>query len=130
MQTEVIQQVINNYFTATRSANKVEDMVACFAENSISYDPVGGPALIGHDGLRQFFQSIADLFEQIGLVADFISINGHEAAVKWTGKGVGKNGRAVTFEGIDIFEVNEDGKIQSLRAYWNPAAMLTELTDQ
>lgn len=124
---ETIQTHIQQDFTAIRSANKVEGTIACFAEDSTSYEPVGGPTLQGHAGLRQFFQGIADLFAEVELTEDFISINGNEAAVKWTGRGVGKNGRTVTFEDIDLFEFNAEGKIQSLRAYWNPAAMLAQL---
>lgn len=124
---ETIQTLIQQYFAAISSADKVEGTVACFAEDSTSYDPVGGPALQGHARLRQFFQGIADLFAEVELTADFISINGNEAAVKWTGRGVGKNNRTVTFEGIDVFEFNAEGKIQSLRGYWNPVAMLTQL---
>jgi steroid Delta-isomerase len=124
---ETIQVVIQQYFAASRSSNKAEGMVVCFAENTISYDPVGTPALQGHTQLCEFFQGVAALFTQVELFEDFTSINGNEAAVKWTGRGIGHNGRSVTFEGIDLFEFNNEGKIQSLRAYWNPAAMLAEL---
>jgi steroid Delta-isomerase len=124
---ETIQAVIQQYFAATRSLNKAESMVVCFAEDTISYDPVGTPALKGHTQLREFFQGIAALFAEVELFEDFTSINGNEAAVKWTGRGIGQNGRSVTFEGIDLFEFNNEGKIQSLRAYWNPSAMLAQL---
>lgn len=102
-------------------------MVACFAEDSVNYDPADGPALVGHDALRQYFTTIAQLFTTVGLTAEFTSINGNQAAVKWLGEGIGHNGQAVRFEGIDLFELNAAGKIQSLRAYWNPAALLTSL---
>ena len=36
-------------------------------------------------------------------------------------------GREVRFEGIDLIEVNEAGKIQNLYAYWNPAEMIAQL---
>jgi steroid delta-isomerase len=49
--------------------------------------------------------------------------------VKWTGRGTGKNGRTVTFEGIDILEVNAAGKIQTIKGYWDPAAMMAELME-
>ena len=52
---------------------------------------------------------------------------GNGAAVKWTGHGTSTSGREVNFEGIDIFEVNDDGKIQTVRAYWNPAEMIAQL---
>jgi steroid delta-isomerase len=77
--------------------------------------------------LRQFFAGIAGAFETVGLKEDSVFVSGNEAAVKWTGRGVGKNGREVSFEGIDVFEFNADGKIQTMWAYWNPAAMLAEL---
>lgn len=35
--------------------------------------------------------------------------------------------KSFTFEGIDVFEFNEQGKIQEVRAYWNPAAVMVEL---
>jgi steroid delta-isomerase len=40
---------------------------------------------------------------------------------------VGKNGREVTFAGIDVITVNEAGAIQTVRVYWNPVPVLTEL---
>ncbi len=42
-------------------------------------------------------------------------------------QGVSKTGKSVNFEGITIFEINEAGKIQTTRAYWNPAAMVAQL---
>jgi steroid Delta-isomerase len=61
------------------------------------------------------------------LTEDSIFITGNQAAVKWTGNGVGKNGHQVKFEGIDVFEVNTAGKIQRMWAYWNPVAMIAQL---
>lgn len=127
LSSETIQTTVEQYFAASRSDNKVENMTACFAHDSINYDPAEGPALQGHDELRQFFQNIADLFAMIELWEEFISINGSEAAVKWRGNGLGKNGVSVAFEGIDLIEFNADGKIQSMRAYWNPSSMLETL---
>jgi steroid Delta-isomerase len=124
---ERIQATIDRYFAATRSANKAAEMVACFAPDTVSYDPADGPALVGHSGLQQFFEQIGSLFTELGLTADFSAINGNEAAVKWSGQGIGKNGVAVTFEGIDLFEFNTTGHIQTMRAYWNPAATIAQL---
>ena len=125
--TETIEVVTKQYFAASRSSSKVESMVACFAEDCLVQDPAEAPALHGHAELGQFFQSIVDLFSTLELMEEFISINGNEVAVKWRGHGIGKNGCKVSFEGIDLFEFNSNGKIQRLRGYWNPAAMLDKL---
>ena len=33
----------------------------------------------------------------------------------------------MAFEGITVFEISDEGKIQALMAYWDPAAMIMEL---
>ncbi|NCJ05419.1 ketosteroid isomerase [Synechococcales cyanobacterium C] len=124
---EFIQGTVDQYFKATQSDNRVEAMVACFAPDSVSYDPAEEPPLQGQDALRQYFGGIASLFATVALTPEFVAINGNQAAVKWCGQGISHTGRTVTFEGIDLFEINTAGKIQSLRAYWNPAALLAEL---
>lgn len=126
MSTDNIQKVVADYFAATRAMDALA-WLATFADDAISYDPVGAPPTAGHAALRQFFDGITGAFEKVGLTEDHVFVNGNEAAVKWTGRGTGKNGRAVTFEGIDVFEINDAGKIQTIHAYWNPAAMMAEL---
>jgi steroid delta-isomerase len=126
MSTEAIRKVVSDYFAATRAMD-MEAWLATFADNAISYDPVGGPPLDGHNSLRQFFQGIMEAFAEVGLREDKVFISGDGAAVSWTGHGVGKNGREVSFEGIDVFEINEAGKIQKMWGYWDPAAMMAKL---
>lgn len=123
---EDIQRVVSAYFQAVRDMD-TDAWVATFAENGVSYDPVGTPPLKGHEELREFFQGIRKTFKKLVLTEDHVFIAGNRAAVKWTCHGVGKNGREVTFEGIDVFEVNEKGKIKTMWAYWNPSAMIAAL---
>lgn len=129
MSNETMQSV-QRYFAASRGNHQAEAMTACFADDCLVHDPADAPALKGHAELQQFFQSMIDLFSTVKLTEEFIAINGREAAVKWTGQGIGKNGREVPFEGIDLFEINADGRIQSLRAYWNPVPMLAMLQEE
>jgi steroid Delta-isomerase len=126
MSPETISRTIKAYFAATRAMD-IEAWVSTFAPDAVSYDPVGAPPTAGHDALRQFFMAIAGAFDTVGLSEDHVFIAGNGAAVKWTGRGKGKNGRQVTFEGIDIFELNPDGLIQTVRAYWNPAEVMMQL---
>ena|ERR1043165_143479 len=126
MSPETISRGVRAYFAAIRAMD-LEVWVATFAPDATSYDPVGAPPTVGHDGLRQFFTAIAGAFKTVALTEDHIFIAGDGAAVKWTGTGTGKNGRNVRFEGIDVFEFNTDGLIQTMRAYWNPAEVLMQL---
>jgi ketosteroid isomerase-like protein len=126
MSHEVISMAVKEYFAAIRAMNQ-RAWVNTFAEDAISHDPVGAPPTVGHQKLGEFFQTITGAFKEVGLTEDEVFIAGNGAAVKWTGLGTSKQGKKVRFEGIDVFEINDNGKIQTLRAYWNPAEMVAQL---
>jgi steroid Delta-isomerase len=126
MSPEVVSKAIKNYFAALRAMDQ-KAWVNTFAEDAVSHDPVGAPPIVGHEKLGEFFQSVAGAFKEVGLTEDQVFVAGNGAAVKWTGRGISHAGKDVTFEGIDVFEVNETGKIQTVYAYWNPAEMVAQL---
>jgi steroid delta-isomerase len=126
MSSEIISRTVKEYFAALRAMDE-RAWVNTFAGDAVSYDPVGTPAIEGHEKLAEFFQTITAAFKEVGLTEDDVFIAGNGAAVKWTGRGTSNEGKKVHFEGIDVFEMNEAGKIQSLRAYWNPAEMVAQL---
>ena len=121
-----ISRAVRAYFLAIRAMD-ADAFANAFAEDGTTYDPVGSPGITGRDGLREFFQSICKNFKIVGLIEDAVFVAGNGAAVKWTGKGTSTTGKEVNFEGIDVLEVNEDGKIQTVRAYWNPGEMIAQL---
>ena len=126
MSPEIISVAIKAYFAALRAMDE-RAWVNTFAEDAVTYDPVGAAPTRGHQRLAEFFQTITAAFKEVGLTEDQIFIAGNGAAVKWTGRGTSQAGRRVQFEGIDVFEINEAGKIQTLHAYWNPAEMVAQL---
>jgi steroid Delta-isomerase len=121
-----ISRAVRAYFLAIRAMD-VDAIANTFAEDGTTFDPVGTPGITGRDGIREFFQSIFKNFKSAGLTEDSVFVAGNGAAVKWTGHGTSTNGSEVKFEGIDVFEVNDDGKIQTIHAYWNPAEMIAQL---
>ena len=126
MSPETVSQAVRAYFAAIRAMDE-QTWVNTFAEDAVSHDPVGAPPIVGHQKLAEFFQTITAAFKEVGLTEDEIFIAGNGAAVKWSGRGTSKRGHKAHFEGIDVFEVNEAGKIQTLHAYWNPAEMIAQL---
>jgi len=121
-----VSRAVRAYFLAIRAMDP-DAFANTFAEDGTTFDPVGTPGITGRDGIREFLESICKNFKSVGLTEDAVFVAGNGAAVKWTGKGTSSTGREVRFEGIDVFEVNEDGKIQNLWAYWNPAEMIAQL---
>jgi len=121
-----ISRAVRAYFLAIRAMD-AEAFANTFAEDGTTFDPVGTPGITGRDAIREFLTSICKNFKSVGLTEEFVFVAGNGAAVKWIGKGTSASGKEVKFEGIDVFEINEDGKIQTVHAYWNPAEMIAQL---
>jgi steroid Delta-isomerase len=114
-------------FYAAICALDVEAWLSTFTEDAESQDPVGTPAMRGHAALRSFFNGLAGLIQAIDMRAERTYINGDSAAVKWRGEGRGKNGGTFSFEGIEVFEFDAEGRIRTVRAYWDPAPLFVAL---
>jgi len=123
---ERVSRAVRGYFLAIRAMDP-QAFANAFAEDGTTYDPVGTPGITGRQAIREFLESICKNFKTVGLTEDSVFVAGNGAAVKWTGKGTSSGGREVNFEGIDVFDVNQDGKIQTIHAYWNPAEMIAQL---
>src|SRR6476646_1975192 len=121
-----ISRAVRAYFLAIRAMDP-EAFANTFAEDGTTCDPMGTPPISGRPAIRDFLGSICKNFKSVGLTEDMIFVAGNGAAVKWTGSGTSASGKEVRFEGIDVFEINQDGKIQSVWAYWNPAEMIGQL---
>ncbi len=127
MTTTTISALVNEYAAAI-SALDTDRYLATFADDAVAYEPVGSPACQGKTDIRQFFDNTASLFANLDMQFTFVHIIGDEVAIKWLVNGVGKNGVAVSFEGIDIWQLDRAGKIQTLRAYWHPEPVIAQLT--
>ena len=119
-------EAVAEYFAAIRAMD-TDRYVNTFAPDGVTHDPVGTSPHAGHDALRAFFTGIAGAFASLDLTEDNVFANGNSAAVKWTGKGVGKNGKPVAFEGVDVIDCDDSGKIVLVRAFWNPGPVMAIL---
>ena len=121
-----ISRAVRAYFLAIRAMD-ADAFANTFAEDGTTSDPMGTPTISGRPAIREFLASICKNFKSVALTEDSVFVAGNGAAVKWTGSGTSASGKEVNFEGIDVFKVNRDGKIQNLWAYWNPAEMIGQL---
>jgi len=121
-----VSRAVRAYFLAIRAMD-AEALANTFAEDGTTFDPVGTPGISGRTAIREFLESICKNFKTVGLTEESVFIAGDGAAVKWVGKGTSNSGKEVRFEGIDVFEVNGEGKIQTVKAYWNPQEMIAQL---
>src|SRR5258708_27533952 len=125
MTPEIVRKAVADYFAALRAMNP-DAWAATFAANGTTEDPAGTPPVKGHAALKQRATAMWAPWQKIALWETEIFVAANEAAVKWTGEGRGKNGRDFRFEGIDMIVVDEQGKVQSVRGFWD-TSVLAEL---
>jgi steroid delta-isomerase-like uncharacterized protein len=97
-----------------------------------------GTSFRGADGAREFARMWADGFPDGQVQIKKAFAEGENVTVEYTGRGthtgtlnspageLPATGRSVTLELCDVFEIR-DGKIRSLRSYFDSASLLTQL---
>ncbi|MFQ5479584.1 MAG: nuclear transport factor 2 family protein [Candidatus Binatia bacterium] len=120
---------VEAFFKAIGAAD-VEGRLSLFSADAVVHDPVGSPPAEGPDAIRRLWLEIAGLFESLAVTQHETFYAGNGAAVKWVGRGRGVNGAEVEFEGIDVFEFNDHGYIQTLMSYWDPAKVVLDLAGE
>ena len=113
--------MVDDYLAAFPKKDR-EAFLGCFADDAEQVDPVPSPPNIGKEAIGRFWDNIVGMAERMEPQLDRVNVCGNEAAVVFTMNArTGDGGGAIDI--VDILEVNDDGKISSLRAYWDPAAM-------
>ena len=120
------EAVVAEYFAALRALD-VERCMAVFAANAEQHDPVGAPPNVGQVAIRAFLTKTFEAFQELDMIEDQVYANGTSAAVIWTAKGVARSGKQVAFEGVDVIDCDESGKIKTLRAFWDAAPVMVAL---
>ena len=121
-----IRDRVDRYFAAWRALDPTA-WTACFAADAVSHEPYGATPMQGHAALKTLFYTIASALQEVSIRAEETHVAHNRAAVLFRGQGIGKNGKPVNVQGIDVFEFNDAGQIQILWAYWDPATVLAKL---
>ncbi len=103
------------------SAGDTEAWVGLFADDARVEDPVGSPVIEGREAIAAFFEMSQSLGDSITLVPTGpVRVAGTEAA--WPMHAVTTVGDdKLVVEIIDAVVLDDDAKITSLRAFWDPA---------
>lgn len=104
----------------------IEGYVSCFAEDAVLSDP-GAPPMKGHAQIRQGIQQLLQLVRQPELLELKMFPVERSVAFKVTLRFMAPNGKQVTMEAIDVFELNEDFKIYKGKSYWDPEPLMKML---
>ena len=107
------------YFEGTRSGDPVK-WASAFADNALVDDPVGTPAKDTPEAIRKMGEEFLGAFKTVGLYESFVHVVGNEAVARWRGEGTTLDEQDLSFEGINVFEFDDAGKIRNLRGFFQP----------
>ena len=104
-----------------------QQVVSRFAADAVVEDPVGTPPMQGTQAITAHLESFPVLFDQIKLYSLEIRVGGQEAAVKWRYRFKTKTGHTFFLDGFGMSKFNQDGKIQTLKEFFDLAYFLEQL---
>lgn len=123
---EQTEAVIEDAF-AGLVAFDVQRVTSHFADDAVLEDPVGTPPMQGKAAIAAYLATFPTLFNQLKLYSLDVTVCGQEAAVKWRLRFTTKTGHVFFLNGVGIFKLNEEGKIQSEKEYFDLAYFVAQL---
>src|SRR6185369_7777285 len=113
-QIEAIATDVFNKFAAF-DAQGTADL---FAPDGTIEDPVGTTPVQGTQAIIAYLQTFPTVLNEIRIQSFDVTVAGQEAAIKWRLRFKIKTGNVFFVDGVGIFKINPDGKVQSDREYF------------
>src|ERR1700677_4424952 len=119
-----VREVLENYLKALTTGDK-ELLLSMFAEDARWADPAGTPEFKGHQGIGQFWDyAHKDPERQLRPKLKEIRACGNEGILRFTMQvRVPQRNQGLDLSIIDYMVINEAGKIQSARAFWDQSTV-------
>jgi steroid delta-isomerase len=110
--------------------------LACYAEDAVLYDPVGGSpidphgtGIRGHGALGQFWDLVVAP-NDVRFDVAAVHPGGLEVAVVATVTSVSPNQPTVSYDGVFVYRLTDDGRIATMHGYWDIQRVRTERATQ
>lgn len=117
-----IRETITTYI-AMMCASDIDGIMSLYADDATAEDPVGGEVKSGIDELREFYGMAAPAL-QVELAGP-ICVAGDSAAFPLLAQ-LSMGDAPSYLDAVDVLTFNSEGKITSMRAYWNPEELRPE----
>jgi steroid Delta-isomerase len=113
METATLQKAVQMYVEAFEKAD-LSIIRKLYAVDATLEDPVGSPARHGIEEIIEFYKAGFAMGMKLKLTGK-PRCSGNSVAFSFDAPMKG-----MTISPIDVFELNADGKVQHMRAYWGP----------
>ena len=123
MESDDVRCVVDAYVDSYRRNDK-QACIELFAADAIWHDPVGEPPHVGHEGVGAFWDQARVLAESIELVPSDVIVCANQAAMVFEihvtlAVPEGQPPAGMIMDAVEVFVIDDDGKIAELRAYWD-----------
>jgi len=124
--TNDVESSVDRYFRAVSNLDR-DAYLDSFSPDAVLRDPYGGPERRGAPGLNAFFDGMEKTWESFEMVPEDAYRSGNRVAVPWTASGTAKSGKTADFAGVNVFSLDDDGRIERLEGYWDYEKMVAQL---
>jgi steroid delta-isomerase len=114
---EQVKRAVEAYVAAYMN-NDRDAFLDAFADGGVIEDPVGTPAHAGRDARGAFWDTVHQLTEEMTFDVKDVVVCGSEAAMVFRIY-AGTADAGIVLDAVDVFQIDDDGKIASMRAYWD-----------
>jgi steroid Delta-isomerase len=115
---EQVRAAIDVYVDAYNN-NDRDAFLDVFTDDGVIVDPVGTPPHGGREARRAFWDNVHQLTEKIRCDVKDVIVCGNEAAMVFQINAGSGEGGGIVLDVVDIFEVDDDGNITLMKAYWD-----------
>lgn len=112
-----LQELVDRYCGAVTSRDAAA-ISALFAEDAVQTDPANTPPNVGRDAIREFFEAAAQASQATVFEALAVHTCGDQVAIDFRVTVTLAEG-SMAIEGIEVFDVDQDGLIARVTAYWD-----------
>ena len=123
---EQIEALVTDVFNKF-AAFDAQGTAALYAPDGTIEDPVGTTPVQGTQAIIAYLQTFPTILDEIRVQHFDVTVAGQEAAIKWRLRFKTKTGNVFFVDGIGIFKINEEGKVQSDREYFDLAYFQSQL---
>jgi steroid delta-isomerase len=116
-----LRDLITGYVAAVNSRDAA-GIAALFAEDAHQADPASNPPNVGRAAIATFFENSIAGSDSWTFTAKAVHTCASTVAIDF-GIALVAGGATMHIEGIEIFEVGDDGLFTSVNAYWDDADM-------
>jgi steroid delta-isomerase len=115
-----IQQISEQYSAAWSNCD-LDAVCALLAPNAVLHDPVDHPAIEGVEAIRAYFEAALGVIRSHRLSGPVYSSGDGRHAVAPFEFGVDLGHGLEIYENVDVFTLDDTGRIVTIDAYYRPA---------